>query len=259
MQLIIKVVLAGILSTVSVLVATQLGLETVYAQSNNRSKWSNKDARKVIGRALRHAPSGLVSIRHDVSLPRLQAVWLTDDVCWAISRIVQYEERRADEEVTEVYEDCRRDAKESYSVYVSAYEVVFSEVPTTRAERERQRRLNTSEDRIRYKKTEEVSSQPAAVNHRLDQIFLQRRDNRDVFVRPSRIDMPPEYFSYLQNYAKGEHFDTERDVILVFPRNRELVKDAKDIDIQMRQGGRQLRLKFSLKNLRANKGRLANL
>ena len=259
MQMINKVVLAGVLSVVSVLVATQLGLETVYAQSNNRSKWSIKDAHKVIGQALRNAPSGFVSIRHDVSSPRLQAIWLTDDVCWAISRTVQYEERRADEEVTEVYEDCRRDAKESFSVYVSAYEVVFSEVPTTRAERARERRMKTPEDQIRYEKTEKVSSEPAAINRRVDQILLQRRDNRDVFVRPSRIDVPPEYFSYLQDYAKGEHFDTERDVILVFPRSLELVKDAKDIDIQMRQGGQQLRLKFSLKKLRSNEGRLANL
>ncbi len=241
-----------------VVTAALLQSPAANAQSDDRSKWSIKDVRKVIKGAFRYAPSGVVSITEGTH-PRLHAIWLTDDVCWAISRIVQHEERRTDTETKEIYDDCRVDAAESYSIYVSAYEDVYSKVPTTRAERQRQRDNGTSEQLIRHSKIEQTSSHPVAVNQRLDQIFLQRRDNRDVFVRPTKIDTPQEYFSYLHGYSAGKNFDIERDVIITFPRSLKLVQGAKDIDIQMRQGKGQLRLKFKLKNLRANKGKLANL
>lgn len=98
--------------------------------------------------------------------------------------------------------------------------------------------------------------------HRSGQIFLQQRKHKDKFVLPAKIDTPPAYFMHLRivsNATKMADFDIERDILIRFPRNEELLRGQKNIDLELRQSGNKQRFKFSLKKLRADDGRLANL
>ncbi len=205
-----------------------------------RVYWDRGDARKVIKRA-HVTDSGSVgelfaaAATFGVS-PRTHGIWLTDDVCWSLGVFVQHEERRTDEEKEAIYKDCRAHASEYYTIYVSA-QIAAGGSP-----------LDTYPD--------------VTDTHRVGQIFLQQRKNKDKFVRPARIDTPPDYFMHLRivsNATKMADFDIERDILIRFPRNEELLRGQKDIDLELRQGGNKQRLKFSLKKLRANKGRLDNL
>ena len=53
--------------------------------------------------------------------------------------------------------------------------------------------------------------------------------------------------------------DASNDVLILFPRDDDFARGQKDIDLELRQGGNKQRLKFNLKKLRANQGRLGNL
>ena len=94
-------------------------------------------------------------------------IWLTDDVCWALAVFAQREDRRSDEEKEAIYKDCRSYASEYYTIYVSGHvhlisgNLILPDVPHVA---------------------------------RAGQIFLQQRKNKDKFVRPARIDAPPDYF-----------------------------------------------------------------
>ena len=86
--------------------------------------------------------------------------------------------------------------------------------------------------------------------------------NKDKFVRPARIEAPSDYFRHLRivsNATKMAALDIDRDILIRFPRNKELVEGQKDIDLELRHKGQKQRIKFSLKKLRADKGRLENL
>ena len=207
-----------------------------------RVYWDRGDARKIIKRAhvTDHGSFGELfgAAVTSSGSPITHGIWLTDDVCWAIAVFVQHEERRNDEEKEEVYKDCRAYADRYYTIYVSAQAMVFPDFGA-------------------------LNPLPHVIDeHRSGQIFLQQRKNRDKFVRPARIDTPSAYFMHLRivsNATKMADFDIERDILIRFPRNEELLRGQKDIDLELRQGGNKQRLKFSLKKLRANKGRLDNL
>ena len=197
--------------------------------------WDKKDARGIINKAS-YLDGGAFG---ELLLSPLKGgqvqtwgLWLTDDVCWAIAILVQEEERRTDEEKEEFYKDCRAFADDYYSVYVSA----------------------------------SIQAGAETIPHWIDErntgrIFLQQRKDKSKFVRPARLDTPPDYFQYIRGgrVAFIANLDVGRDVLIRFPRDESLLEGQKDIDVELRQGGNRQRLKFSLKKLRANKGRLANL
>ena len=208
------------------------------APTDERVDWDRGEARKVIknaysvdlgsfGDLFRGALVGSILYTH--------GIWLTDDVCWALAVFAQREERRSDEEKEAIYKDCRSYASEYYTIYVSGHvhlisgNLILPDVPDVA---------------------------------RAGQIFLQQRKNKDKFVRPARIDAPPDYFRHLRivsNATKMAALDIDRDILIRFPRNKELVEGQKDIDLELRHKGQKQRIKFSLKKLRADKGRLKNL
>ena len=212
-----------------------------------RVYWDKKDARKIInkasyldGGAFGETLLGTLTGR----TVKTYGLWLTDDVCWAIAIIVQEEERRTDEEKEGFYKDCRAFAEDYYSIYVSASIFhVSTSIPVGVVG------VRTIPDSI-------DESNPG-------RIFLQRRKDKSKFVRPVRLDTPPDYFQYLRGWSLAFmtdlDVDVDRDVLIRFPRDESLLEGQKDIDVELRQGGNRQRLKFSLKKLRANKGRLANL
>ena len=214
---------------------------TAFALANEefeRVYWDRGDARKIIKRA--HVTDRgsfgeiLGATATGSGRPITHGIWLTDDVCWSIAIFVQHEERRTDEEKEEIYKDCRSEADRYYTIYVSAAVT-----------------------------TDGLDTFPSIIDiDRGGQIFLQRRRDKSEFVRPERIDTVPAYMMHLRivsNATKMAGFDIDRDVLIRFPRDETLLEGQKDIDLELRQGGNRQRLKFSLKKLRANKGRLGNL
>ena len=216
-----------------------------------RVYWDRGDARKVIRRSMYidHGSFGDVFGAAVASTdlgggvgaaPKTLGIWLTDDVCWAIAVVVQHEERRTDEEKQKIYEDCRADASEYYTIYVSAGWQI----------------LHTGGIR------DNVSTQIDAF--RSGQIFLQHRKNKDRFIRPEKIVTPPLYMIHIEDSVglgakMAVRPDISNDVLILFPRDDDFVRGQKNIDLELRQGGNKQRLKFKLKTLRANQGRLGNL
>ena len=231
----------GKLLTLVIVTVAVVGGTTQFLSSKEneyeRVYWDRGDARKIIKRAhvTDHGSFGelFAATATFGASPRTHGIWLTDDVCWALAVFVQHEERRTDEEKEAIYKDCRALASEYYTIYVSAQ--IFA-------------------GGLTYPDVTDT--------HRVGQIFLQSRKNKDKFVRPARIDTPPDYFMHLKivsTATKRADLDIDRDILIRFPRNEELLRGQKDIDLELRQGDNKQRLKFSLKKLRANKGRLDNL
>ena len=119
----------------------------------------------------------------------------------------QHEERRTDEEKQKIYEDCRVNADEYYTIYVSAgWQIVHT-------------------GGIR----DNVSTQIDAF--RSGQIFLQHRKNRDRFIRPERIVTPPLYMIHIEDsVGLGAKMaikpDASNDVLILFPRDGRLCERA---------------------------------
>ena len=224
-----------LLQTMMALAAGPNDYERVY--------WDKKDALKVISKATAFDGDafGKKFLRMGGG-PKTYGLWLTDDVCWALSVIAAEEERLTPDEQQDIYKDCRSHAADHYTIYVSAqYKQVYSLGGVT---------------------TWDIHAD-SVDGKRVKQIFLQQRKNKNKFVRPTSIEEPADYFVHLEYTGVLRSligsYDIDHDVIIRFPRDEKLLEGQKDIDLELRQGGNKQRLKFSLKKLRSNKGRLANL
>ena len=150
-----------------------LSFGMLVGQAPNWQEWSKKDAEKVVEKATEASTFGfrsvfLGSVTAAVGggigkSSMIFATWLTDDVCWALARIIQIEERRTDQETVARHASCRDKSETHYAITVSA--------------------MSLSQWRGGRVDFDLESTDTQAQG----QMFLQQKKNRQVFLRPAEI------------------------------------------------------------------------
>jgi len=201
------------------------------AANQDWKRWSERKARKVVNNAtriqgisfgkllLRGVGGGLTGV---TTMPQVQVTWITDDTCWALARIRQIQERLTDEEAEQAHDQCRSESADYYAFYVSAYEIV----------------LTGFYGGVKGDVTD--TSNP-------NRIFLQHKNDRDIFLRPAKIVEGPLWVidpKYLNQFPS-----VTAQAIILFPRDKDFLENQKEVELEMVQEGDKIRAKFEIRKL----------
>ena len=197
---------------------------TVQAQTSHWKRWSEKDAKKIVkkatefgghsglrmfGNMMKSATIGALGGAKAV-LMGTQNFWLTDDVCWALARIQQIKERRTDQEVVAIHDECREKSDTHYMLILSATKIAVW--------------------RSYFGGGTQVE-QTAVDPEKLGQMFLQHKKNNKIFLRAAEAS----------TFQKG--------VIVLFPRDDKFMEGQKEIQLQVTEGNGKVKANFKLKDL----------
>ncbi len=202
------------------------------AANQDWKRWSERKAKRVVNNAtriegfggpgtmlLRGVGGGLTG---RMEIPQVQVTWITDDTCWALARIRQIQERLTDEEAEQAHDECRSESADYYAFYVSAYEIV----------------LAGFYGGVKGDITD--TSNP-------NRIFLQHKNDRDIFLRPAKIVQEPPWPTdpkYLTQFPS-----VTAQAIILFPRDKDFLENQKEVVFEMVQEGDKIRAKFKISKL----------
>jgi len=205
------------------------------AANQDWKRWSERKAKRVVNNATRIEGFGSLGkmllrgvgggLTGRMEIPQVQVTWITDDTCWALARIRQIQERLTDEEAEQTHDQCRSEFKDYYAFYVAAYEMVFT-------------RFYGWHGGVKGDVTD--TSNP-------NRIFLQHKNDRDIFLRPAKIVQEPSWLTDSKYLTQFPYVTAQ--AIILFPRDEDFLENQKEVEFEMVQEGDKIRAKFEIKKL----------
>lgn len=217
-------------ATLLALTLIALTASFAYARSDWKD-WSEGKAKKVIRNAskLESISFGQTfgrlfggALAGGAKIPQVQVTWLTDEVCWAVARIRQIQERLSDGDAVQVHDQCRSEFAPYFAIYISSSEIVLT--PYFSA----------------YKEDVADTSNP-------NRIFLQHKNNREVFIRPVKVIRGP--LNIVDSKYLNQLPSLDGDAIILFPRDPQFLMNQKEVEFEMVQEGDKIRTTFKIKDL----------
>lgn len=150
----------------------------------------------------------------------VMVTWITDQAAKAMARIRQMDERLTDQETTEIAEKMREGNRGYYALLVEV----------------------SSEWHIPFE-TIKPSQNEVVDTRNTNRIFLQSRKNKDIFLRPVKIELMDPAF---KNIHRGSDMPSiGQSAVFFFERDEEFLKKADyEIDFEINQAGKNIRVKL---------------
>ncbi|MDA2924823.1 hypothetical protein MYX65_09250 [Acidobacteria bacterium AH-259-L09] len=196
---------------------------TLLGEQAKWQRWSEGKAKKVIKEATKVAQLGfwqdfgrlMGGAVTGVKMTGVQITWVTDDVCWAVARISQVQERLTDEETIAVHDEMRAELKGYYAFYVSAFSMWFTHFGGWIGE-------------------EVVEAENPK------RIFLQHKKDKSVFLRPVKVVRGTLEFTRARYMNQLPSAD--QDVFILFPRDEDFLEGQKEVEFEIIQEGGKFHL-----------------